>query len=209
MKKIENIILCGFFALLCFGLPLAGVISQVLDSQSREEENRALAGFPGIESPEDVLSFPSGFEAWYSDHLFLKSGFVKVKSEMEIGIFRELDSEKVVLGKEKGWLFHKSNDGQPMETYKKINYFTQDELAEVGENLQTFGEELGELGIKLIVMIAPDKEQIYGREYMPSAIKVMEGQGRTRQLLEYMEKAAPEVKILYPDRELEDRKSVV
>lgn len=206
MKKIENLIMCTLFAVLCGGIPLAGGIRQMLDSQTAEEENRSLAVFPQIKGPEDILSFSSEFEQWYSDHLFLKSDFVRIKSELEIRLFKELDSEKVVLGTKKGWLFHKSNDGQPMETYKKTNYFTQEELKDTAENLQTLNEELDSMGTKFIVMIAPDKEEIYGKEYMPASTKQMEGPGRTVQFLDYMAKMAPEVRILYPAEAIEQAK---
>ena len=43
----------------------------LLPEEARQQtgENRALAEFPSLSSPEDVEAFPAAFDTWYSDHL--------------------------------------------------------------------------------------------------------------------------------------------
>ncbi len=196
-KQWGNRVLCVLFLLVCCGLPAVGLFSMAAGSAEPDEENRALAPFPKVESAADLLAFPSGFEDWYTDHLFMKSSFVRWKSELEIALFHELDSEKVVLGTKKPWLFHCSNDGQPLETYKHTNRFDEEELAEIAENVDTLRAELADAGIGFVLMISPDKEQVSGG-YMPSDIKVMGGKSRTEQLIGYLAEYAPEVSVVYP-----------
>lgn len=209
MKKFGNLVLCAMFALLCIGMPLAGAVIRELNDggeKSKGQENRALAELPKIEAIDDLWEFPTEFENWFSDHLFFKTSLVSMKSRLEAGIFGELDSEKVILGTRKPWLFHRSEDGQPLETYKKINLFSQEEMEEISENLGDLRSELQDAGIGFILMISPDKEQIYGSDYMPETIRVMPGEGRTEQLIAYLSEALPELTVVYPKRELDAAK---
>lgn len=197
-KRWGNAALCLAFAVLCAALPLAGVIAWLCGWRQVEEENRTLARFPVVRTLEDLAYFPADFESWYSDHLFLKPVFVRWKSEAEAAIFKELDSEKVILGTKKPWLFHCSNDGQSLETYKRTNRFSKEELADIAENVDTLRQELEEAGIRFVLMISPDKEQIYGADYMPSHIRVEDGPTRTEQLIDYLAEEAPELCVVYP-----------
>ncbi len=209
MKKSGNLILCVMFVLLCIGAPLAGAVmggQKGSEEGTKGQENRVLAEFPKIEDLSDLWAFPTEFEDWFSDHLFFKSSLVSLKSKLEAGIFGELDSEKVILGTRKPWLFHRSEDGQPLETYKKINLFSQEELEEIAENLGNLQWELQDAGIGFILMISPDKEQIYGSDYMPETIRVLPGESRTEQLLAYLSEALPELAVVYPKKELEGAK---
>lgn len=198
MKVMGNKILCGAFLLLCLVLPVAGMGAMLAGYTGSREENRALAAFPEITSWQDIEAFPEQFEEWYNDHLFLKSNLIEAKSRLEAGMFHELDSEKVILGTKKPWLFHCSSDGQPLETYKRTNRFSEDELAAIGENLWNLQSELGELDIRFVLMISPDKEQVYGGDYMPASIRVQEGETRTEQLVSYLKEQLPELTVVYP-----------
>lgn len=207
-KRWGDYLLCAACLFLCGVLPLAGLGYGLAGGGQVEEENRTLAQFPVISSAEDLAYFPEDFENWHSDHLFLKSVFVRWKSELEAAVFGELDSEKVILGTKKPWLFHRSNDGQPLETYKRINTFTEDELQEITENVDTLRGELEDAGIQFVLMIVPDKEQIYGEDYMPDKISVADNPLRTEQLLSYMAEKAPQVCAVYPAQALKNaRKS--
>lgn len=203
-KRWGDYLLCAACLLLCGVLPLAGLGAGLAGFRQPEEENRTLAAYPVISTAEDLAYFPEDFESWYSDHLFLKSKFVQWKSELEAAVFGELDSEKVILGTKKPWLFHRSNDGQPLETYKRINLFTEEELQEITENVDTLRGELEDMGVQFVLMIVPDKEQIYGKDYMPDKFRVADGPLRTEQLLAYMAEKAPDVCAVYPAQTLKD-----
>jgi len=201
-KRWGNCVLCAAFFIMCLGLPLAGAFCARAESDQAGEENRILARFPQVRKVSDLEAFPKAFETWYSDHLFLKASFVRWKSRLETGLFHELDSETVILGTKKPWLFYCANDGQPLETYKRTNRFTDEELQEIAENISSLHDELEDAGIKFVLMIAPDKEQIYGMDYMPPEISVASGPTRTEQFIDYMAEYAPEVCIVYPKEAL-------
>ncbi len=200
-KKIPwgNILLCAAFVILIGAMPLAGLIAGLTGNTTEDTgENRTLAEMPKIEKASDLLTFPEDFQAWYDDHLFLKSELVQLDSEVEAAVFGELDNDQVILGTQKPWMFYSSNDGQPLETYQHTNLFTQSELAYIAENVKDLNSDLSDAGIQFILMITPDKETIYGADYMPSYITVNEGPSRTEQFISYMASAAPEVTIVFP-----------
>ena len=160
------------------------------------EENRALAAFPKVDNVADVLNFPDEFSDWFSDHLFLKSEMVMAKSELEAKIFKEIDSEKVILGDEK-YLFNKSDDGQPLETYKGINRFTDDELIEIAGNINNLKNDLASVGIDFVLVIATDKEEVLGEKYMPKSIRRVNEESIGEQFAKFMEANYPDTKIVY------------
>lgn len=196
--RFGNIVLCVMAAGLCMGMPAAGLLMTAANGFHVTGENRALAEFPTIHEAGDLLEFPHAFEEWFTDHLFFKNRLVAAKSWLEVNLFGELDSDKVILGNERPWLFHSSDDGQPLETYKHTNLFTDEQLAEIENNLSNLYLDLKDANIGFILMISPDKEQVYGDEYMPDWIKVQPGSGRTQQLIDYLSATLPELPVVYP-----------
>jgi uncharacterized protein YgfB (UPF0149 family) len=210
MKRHADKILIAAFCLLCVAAPLMGVVLRVLHggaAAENQEENRKLADFPVIEKLADLETFPAGFTDYFSDHLFFKEQLVNLKSFAELHLFGELESEKVIAGTKKPWLFNQSEDGQPLQTYKRTNCFDDEELQEITENLEALRADLEDAGIGFVLMISPDKEQIYGMEYMPSSVKVEDHPSRTEQLIAYMQEQAPELTVVYPKETLIAAKS--
>jgi hypothetical protein len=210
MKKYADKILIAAFCLLCMAAPLMGVVLSVLHGGAAAEnleENRKLADFPVIEKLADLEAFPAGFTDYFSDHLFFKEQMVNLKSFAELHLFGELESEKVIAGTKKPWLFNQSEDGQPLQTYKRTNCFDEEELQAITENLEALRADLADAGIGFVLMISPDKEQIYGMDYMPSAVKVENHPSRTEQLTAYMTEQAPELTVVYPKETLIAAKS--
>lgn len=113
----------------------------------------------------------------------------------------------VLFGTEEPWLFYIADDGQPLETYMRTNLFSEQQLQEITENIDTLRSELEVCDIKFVLMIAPDKEEIYGEDYMPPEIAVAPGPTRTEQLIDYMEQNAPEVCVVYPGEALKAAKN--
>ena len=179
-------------------LPLSWYL-QPSEKRAENSENRELAPFPEVKEPADIRTFPKEFDSWYSDHLPYKENMVSLKSQTEIGILKELDSDQVILGTEAPWLFYKASDGQAIETYKRTNQFSDENLTKITEVLTGLQTKLSGEGIDFVLMITPDKETIYGPDYMPSDIKVMTDRvQRTDQLLSYLSEHAPNLKVLYP-----------
>lgn len=113
----------------------------------------------------------------------------------------------VIKGKTAPWLFFGANDGQPMETYQRTNLFTESELKRVSSVVGSLAADLNAEGIQLILLIAPDKEEVYGPEYMPERYKVLDNEGCTRQFINYMNTVYPDIPVLYPLEELNEAKT--
>ena len=192
----RDILTSVLFLVICVFVPAAGLL---LGEFGREnaEENRVLAPFPEVRSVEELLDFPEKFGDWFQDHLCFRSPMVKAEAALQLALFGEVQSEKVVFGTERPWLFHRSNDGQPMETYKRTNLFSEEDLDRISENLSAMQGEFADAGISLVLMISPDKEQVYGDRYMPGFVKRADNQGRTRQLQDRLRETCPELPVVY------------
>ena len=161
-------------------------------------ENRTLAAYPELKNLRDLERFPAGFEAWLNDHMPAKTALVESQSALELGLFGEMAQDKVVFGTSRPWLFNRSEDGQPLETYKRTNLFSEEELDRISQNLSEMQQDFSDAGIRMVLMISPDKEQIYGDDYMPSSVAVLENEGRTEQLIGALRKMCPSLPVVYP-----------
>lgn len=198
MKKRADVVLILAFCLFCIAMPVWGALTELGGKETASEENRVLEQLPQIQSVADLEAFPAAFADYFSDHLFFKENLVSLKSMAELTLFGELDSEKVIAGTKRPWLFNCSEDGQPLQTYKKTNRFDAEELAEITANLTALQMDLADAGIDFVLMISPDKEQIYGTDYMHGSVKREEGDSRTEQFVGYLETNAPDICVVYP-----------
>jgi alginate O-acetyltransferase complex protein AlgJ len=87
-----------------------------------------------------------------------------------------------VVGKD-GWLFYTSD--YSMADYQRLYPFTNRELAFYQKSFDDLYHELKQKGITLIVVIAPNKEDIYP-QYMPDEIKAVGKSTRLDQFISYM-----------------------
>ena len=205
MKKKADIILAAAFLILIVFMPLTGSVIRGAAGETMSEENRSLASFPRLHSPEDLDAFPGRFSDWFTDHLYWKTPLVSLKAELELALFSEIDSQKVIAGTKKPWLFSCDHESQPLETYKHTILFSEEELQNVTENLESLSGELEELGIGFVLLIVPDKEQIYGDAFMPKRIRVLESPNRTEQLLSFLSENAPQIRTVYPVSVLKEK----
>ena len=187
-------------------VPVSGLMTGAF-SGAASEENRLPAPFPEVHEVSDLLTFPEDFRAWFDDHLCYKQRLVGAKNSLEAALYGAADSEKVIFGTERPWLFNCSDDGEPLETYKRTNLFSEEALGETAENVAEMYGLFSEAGIPMILMIAPDKEEIYGADFMPKEIRVMEGPSRAEQLTEKLGVICPDLPVVYPGSALmESRK---
>lgn len=89
-----------------------------------------------------------------------------------------------VLRSDDGWLVY--NDGHNLEDYQKSDVFTEAQLAQIQTNLTTLQQQLAQEGIRLYVIIPPNKDSIYP-EKVPAEIPVIGSQSRLEQLLSYLQ----------------------
>ena len=186
-SRLSAACLTALFIAVCGIWPAAGMLPGTGRAQGTEE-NRTLAAFPSVSKLSTNLLIGMPF----------RTELIRGQSSMEIGLFGEIPSDKVIFGKEKPWLFNRSDDGEPLQTYKRMNLFTDSELDRITANLAEMSADFSDAGIRLVLMISPDKEQIYGEDYMPDSVLRIDGPGRTEQLIAALSRDLPELCVVYP-----------
>ena len=194
-NRISAVFLTALFLILCGLWPVSACLLQG-GTPEDTGENRTLAAYPELKNLRDLERFPAGFEAWLNDHMPAKTALVGSQSALELGLFGEMAQDKVVFGTSRPWLFNRSEDGQPLETYKRTNLFSEEELDRISQNLSEMQQDFSDAGIRMVLMISPDKEQIYGDDYMPSSVAVLENEGRTEQLIGALGKTCPALPVV-------------
>lgn len=161
-------------------------------------ENRTLASKP-IFMSTNINEYPKRYEEYFNDYLPFRNELVKLKNLNDIRIFKNIISDRVLLGKAK-WLFLKS--ANLTEKYIGIEEynFTEGELEKAKNNLIHFRDELKKKNIDFIFMVCPDKQFIYS-EYMPDYIKRKSIKSGTDIFVEYI-KNNTDIKVVYPKEEL-------
>ena len=91
-------------------------------------------------------------------------------------------SSRVLLGRD-GWLFVAG--GRPLESYRRTQPFTDDELAAWTEVLEARRAWLAARGIAYLLVVPPDKHNVYP-EHMPAAIRPLRDVSHLDQLLAYL-----------------------
>lgn len=102
-------------------------------------------------------------------------------------------------GTEKPWLFYKEayydrqkpfQRGKELWWYKKV----------IGEKLYT---PLTQNGIRLVLMVVPDKDTLYGEDYLPEELKApLRQYNRVDQFMDYMKENFPELEIYYAKEDM-------
>jgi alginate O-acetyltransferase complex protein AlgJ len=188
LYKLNNIIVSGMFLGMIyvpFGL---GILEKDIDISAKEK--RKLADFPNIELRVGSLKrFPKRFDEYYSDHFggrnWLNNVYRYIKYRMG-----DSSSIDVTLGSD-GWLFLGSakkgykryND--PIGDFRNINLYSQKELKQVAEYMQSIKNWLNSQGIEYMFVIAPNKHTIYP-EYLPDYITKVNSISATDQLVNYL-----------------------
>ena len=182
-----------FFIMLC-----GSQLCWLLWGKSVEEagyENRAAAVRPAF-SLETLEEYPALYEAYYNDHLPWRDRLIHINSALAYFLFRSSSNQNVIRGQD-GWLFYNSStDDNPIEAYKGMGLFTQDELEQIADNLVVTANALAERGIEFVLFIAPNKERIYA-EHMPSYYGMPAEVYRAGQLVGYLERET-DIRVVYP-----------
>ena len=187
----------AFFLMICGVQLLWPLLGEHLDRENYE--NRVAVERPQF-SIETIDEFPASYEAYYNDHLPFRNQLIRFGSAVEYYAFRNSSNQNVVRGKD-GWLFYNSSlDDNPIRAYKGMDLFTQEELAQITENLTGVKNALEAQGTEFVLFIAPNKERIYP-EKMPDYYGNPAEEYRTKQLIDHLRKET-DIRIVYPYEEL-------
>lgn len=161
-------------------------------------ENRALVEKPSF-TIDEYLTYPEKYEQWLSDYFPFKSQVVKMTNLYQYRLFRRLENPTVQVGGD-AWLFYVSSyDSQPIRNYKGLYKISEDDLKTIQNKLEKLYQVFQDNGIKFVVIIAPDKEQIYP-EYYPNYYHRLSSLGPGDVIYNYLSTHST-VPILYPKEE--------
>lgn len=177
------------------------------DSMADGAENRVLASKPAF-SLSTVWDYPSKYEAYFDDNLPFKNFIVKNATVLEKNIFNSVSSKKVLLGKE-DWLFYitanvpELDDEKPIADFQGINLYTDEEMNIFVDRLKRVEEKLANNGVKFVIMVCPNKENIY-HELLPQGISRVETPSKAQRLVKCLEEN--DLKVIFPEKELLEQK---
>ena len=132
-----------------------------------QTENRRLAQAPKLEARwESWASFPRRSEEYFDDHLGLRESMIRNFTRFNIALFGVSPSDKLILGRE-GWLFF--GDANAVAHVRGVDPLGPGELARWRRTLEERRDWLAERGIAYLLILVPDKHEIYA-EYLPPSL---------------------------------------
>lgn len=146
-------------------------------------ENRSLMTWNDVKAQSTLRDFFPNLQTMIDDNILYKNESIKVIDCIDEYIFGDLFNSSVIIGKD-NWLFYKG-DGciQDYRGGYEVLEETLERYTDAAENLQSV---LNERGIELYLMITPNKETIYGEQYLPSKVKRISDYSRADQIVEYL-----------------------
>lgn len=199
MKRILGA--CSIFVFLIFlNISTLGWFTGIT-SQTDNSEHRALANFPSIDVSKP-LDFPRDFEKYINDNFGFRSLFINLYTSVKVNLFRSPPFITEILGKNNWIFFNPVNRDDFKGWYKQVE-FSREELESMKIKLQAEKNWLSSKNIPYLVVIVPDKEDVYP-EYYPYAEMI--GDIKLNQFLEYMKKNS-DVNVLYLKQALLDAKN--
>lgn len=141
-------------------------------------EKRKLAEYP--DNAKDFRTFTVEFERYFDDRFGLRSSLVSLHHRTKL-LLGASPSNKVVIGRN-GMLFYTGD--KELEDYRHHVPFTESQLAQLRDYLETVHGWLAEHGIKYLFVIPPNKTTVYP-EFMPYPAP-LKGSKRIDQLIDYL-----------------------
>ena len=141
-------------------------------------------------------------EEWFNDRFNQRDRLIKYAYMLDAKINRDQATEQAFMGKD-NWIFTKERNS--IGNFQNTTHFENTELTRIKNNIVDREQWLKKQNIKLYMMIAPDKNRIYGENY-PDKIKKNGTRSQIDQLYEYI-KGETNVPIIYPVEELISNKS--
>jgi hypothetical protein len=131
-------------------------------------ENKALAKTPSIFNETGGINtgFLKEFESWINDNLGFREESVVLNIALNYKLFRKISIPLYVLGKEEH-LYYMSNFN--ILKYQGKDVFADATLNGFAQNVQVMREYFQAWDVPFLMMMIPDKEQIYP-EYFPSTV---------------------------------------
>lgn len=186
-----------FFLILFFYIPSILFFLKI-GVENSSGENRELSNKPDF-SISNYLTFSKEYNDYFQDNLPYRNKLIRINNLLTFYCLKDSPNEEVILGKD-GWLFYnKESDGLALDSYLGRESFTQEELETIKNNVEVLDGKCKERNIEFVLMICPDKEQLYS-DKIPGYYK-KSGVSKTDQVVDYL-KANTDIRIVYPKDEI-------
>ncbi len=164
-----------------------------IDPAPKVDELRAYAGFPHawLLRGGDVRGWTTQFETWFNDHFGFRDSLLRSAAWLRTIVFRSAGREEVVLGDD-DWLFY---GGLPQGNCRGLDPWTECELERWRFGIEGWNDYCALLGVKLLVALIPDKQEIYP-ERLPPRERLVGEATRTEQLVRHMRASGSPVDLL-------------
>jgi len=168
-----------FMVILC--TPAIGMITTPYAKRS-QAERRFLAEFPEWQEHKALVTYTKAIGTFVDDHFGLREELLEIGSNLNFRIFNEAITDMVQVGRD-GWLFY--NADHTIDNYRGISKpLTQQQLEQFELALEARIAELAEQGIAYYLVIAPDKQTIYG-QYFPEKYGAINTNTYQDQIIKY------------------------
>jgi len=176
-KSHYGILLAGFY-----GVLISGFILNFFARLSVPKFKNAEAGAQswGKQAISFLSQYPRQFDDWYSEDFPFRSELIHVDNRLRYQVLRSSTTGNVVFGKN-GHLFFAGQ--QNVEIYRNLMPFSDQQVAADIGRLEERAARLAALGIKYVLIVAPDPHTIYPED-LPDWIKPVSKKSRLDQFLE-------------------------
>jgi alginate O-acetyltransferase complex protein AlgJ len=148
-------------------------------SSTAAVEKRAMAKRPdsGL-LLESFSEFAGQFEKYYNDSFGLRDDLIRWNNRLRLWMFDESPVKGVRVGRD-GWLFYANE--WALDDYENVMPYKPLELTAIRKIVDERRAWLEQRGIKLFIIVAPDKHTIYG-EYLPPVVHKIGKESRIDQV---------------------------
>lgn len=191
------------FLTLFFGLLFIPML-HISRAEKSEQENRMLAPKAHlIQNGRLDNGFGTKFNDWFNDRFLGRNLLLNMYQGAQSYLSPSKGSEKVIVGKD-GWLFYRI-DGSP-QNYANASTLSEAHMQKALAYFNDINDWCKKHNKQFYVLIAPDKNKIYG-EYYPEFIKKIRSDDFSlgHQMVNYIRENS-DVKIIYPYEELKANK---
>ena len=167
-------------------------------------EKRPLATMPKLIVDGEInKEFGKQFENFYNDRFRKRNVCIDRNLAIKGYINGRMENYLEIEGQD-SWLFLKADNS--IANFQNKVLFSDVELLKIKRNLDILNAWCRKNNIKLIVIIPPDKNRVYG-EYYPKHIKKVNPKSRVELLREYMSENS-NIEIIYPVEQMFERKKL-
>ena len=169
-----------FILWLLLPLILFPFVNERLDHNNYE--NRELISKEVVLESNWSNFFPN-LQLYIDDNVPYKNECVKWNKLIDLNLFHDLYDDNVMVGKD-NWLFYKKDNC--IQDYRGGYELQEAELEAYRVAAEALNAKFQENGIKLYIMITPNKEEVVGDLYLSDKVQVKNEISRTDQIVAYL-----------------------